>query len=159
MHRVLASPYEITNCLVLRLRNDDGRELGGPQQARQQQSVTAISFDPVSWLTRDSRRRNHIGRVSLLPQGPHEAVTTWPSFMTNTQLLWLTNLRKSLGQRDHAVAGCSQKPRRFAKIGVRVRNGDRVFMHIQSNKGLDICSHDQSSSDNLFKISRKTILS
>ena len=35
MHRVLASPYKITNCLVLRLRNDDGREFGRAQQARQ----------------------------------------------------------------------------------------------------------------------------
>src|SRR5271167_4812919 len=139
MHRVLASPYEITNSLVLRLRNDDGGQFVGTQQPRQQQSVTAISFDPVSGLTGDSRRCNHIGRVSLLPQGPHEAVTTRPSFMTNAQFLRLTNLPKGLGQRDYTVAGCSQKPRRQAKVRVGVSNRNRVFVHIQPDKCLDIC--------------------
>ena len=44
VHRVLARPYEFTNCLVLRLRNDDGRELDGSQQARQQQTHRRSRF-------------------------------------------------------------------------------------------------------------------
>lgn len=50
LDRGIASPHEVPHRLVTLIRHPDRRQLTGPEQLHEIDSVAPIGFDPITWL-------------------------------------------------------------------------------------------------------------
>ena len=116
-------------------RDVHGRQIPRPQQPRQRDSIAPVGLYFVAGLPRDERRRDHLAGEALVGEVAVQVIATRAGFVGEDQ-------RRRLGLQSPnqlvkvgvARAYRAEKHRRRGAVALGMRDGDRVLVHVQTNK-------------------------
>ena len=86
---ILTSSGEIANGFLFELGDVDGCEVAGSPQAREWDGVAAVSFDAITHLVRDQRRRDDPTGMAFFTQVSVELIAVGAGFVDEDQMLGL----------------------------------------------------------------------